>query len=131
MKYIKLFNQHSEYAEYEQSASFSTPNVSYCIVQDEVHSTAPSSTCQLSTVYELVGNPSYPSTIDADDTSFNLDFVIREIITTPKCEVIVTSEEESTTIVVGANDSNVPRTIESSYTYNGVVIPYTVIQNGK
>lgn len=36
-KYIKLFEDHSEYEEYRQDIDFTLPNVSHCIIQEEVH----------------------------------------------------------------------------------------------
>lgn len=36
-EYIKLFNNHTQYETYKNSADFVTPNVSYCRQQDEVH----------------------------------------------------------------------------------------------
>ena len=37
MKYIKLFNQHTDYTTYKASANYVTPNVSYCKDQNECH----------------------------------------------------------------------------------------------
>ena len=37
MKYIKKFEEHSEYIAYKESLDFITPNVSYCVLEDEVH----------------------------------------------------------------------------------------------
>jgi hypothetical protein len=36
-KYLKLFNQHSEYTDFTQTADFVRPNVSHCIVENHVH----------------------------------------------------------------------------------------------
>ena len=36
-EYIKLFQNHTQYEAYKNSADFVTPNVSYCEQQDEVH----------------------------------------------------------------------------------------------
>lgn len=35
--YLALFNQHTGYQRFAQGSSFITPNVSYCIAEDEVH----------------------------------------------------------------------------------------------
>ena len=35
--YLALFNQHTEYQDFVQGSNFITPNVSYCIAEDEVH----------------------------------------------------------------------------------------------
>ena len=37
MKYIKLFENHSDYAAYVESQDYLTPNVSYCVDLNEVH----------------------------------------------------------------------------------------------
>jgi len=37
MKYIKEFNNHNAYATFLSSSNYITPNVSLCIVEDEVH----------------------------------------------------------------------------------------------
>lgn len=36
-KYLKLFNEHSEYKSFIQTEDFIRPNVSYCIEENEVH----------------------------------------------------------------------------------------------
>lgn len=36
-KYLKLFNEHSEYKSFIQTEGFVRPNVSYCIQEDKVH----------------------------------------------------------------------------------------------
>ena len=38
MKYLKLFDEHTDYMSYKNNpAQFVTPNVSYCILEDEMH----------------------------------------------------------------------------------------------
>ena len=37
MKYLKKFTNHSDYLAFKQSINFVTPNVSYCVTEDEVH----------------------------------------------------------------------------------------------
>ena len=37
MKYIKKFETHSDYEDYLESQDYFTPNVSYCVDQNEVH----------------------------------------------------------------------------------------------
>lgn len=37
MKYLKLFNQHTDYETFKASQDYIEPNVSYCISEDEVH----------------------------------------------------------------------------------------------
>lgn len=36
-KYIKIFNNHSEYEAFKASEDYITPNVSYCVNENEVH----------------------------------------------------------------------------------------------
>lgn len=37
MKYLKLFNQHTDYETFKASQDYIEPNVSYCISENEVH----------------------------------------------------------------------------------------------
>ena len=37
MKYIKKFDEHSDYADFRRSENYVTPNVSYCLLEDELH----------------------------------------------------------------------------------------------
>lgn len=37
MKYIKTFEQHDDYVDYTESQDYVTPNLSYCINEDEAH----------------------------------------------------------------------------------------------
>ena len=37
MKYIKTFEQHDDYVDYTESQDYITPNLSYCIEENEVH----------------------------------------------------------------------------------------------
>jgi hypothetical protein len=37
MKYLRKFNNHSNYETYKESSDFVTPNLSYCNQQDEIH----------------------------------------------------------------------------------------------
>ena len=37
MKYLKKFNQHTDYETYEQSVDFIRPNVSWCVQERDVH----------------------------------------------------------------------------------------------
>lgn len=80
MKYTKLFNNHEEYVAYTSSTGFIRPNVSYCIQDDESHCT-PQLHCQENHIYALYGEPSYPSTIEADATSFQITYVYSDTFT--------------------------------------------------
>ena len=37
MKYVKLFEQHADYEAYKNGGDYITPNVSYCVDNNEVH----------------------------------------------------------------------------------------------
>ena len=37
MKYLKLFNNHSQYTAFTQTEDFILPNVSHCIAEGDVH----------------------------------------------------------------------------------------------
>ena len=73
MKYTKLFNNHEEYLAYTASTSFNVPNVSWCKLEEEAHCTPPN-ICQEEHEYALYGEPSYPSTVEADETMFTIEY---------------------------------------------------------
>lgn len=134
MKYTKLFNQHSEYVAYTASTSFIRPNVSYCILEDEPHCTPASNMpCIEDHVYALVGTPTYPQSIGANDTSFEIAFQYSDTYTASTCDTGVTYGEDSDNVTVGANPTTSVRTISGTYhsTEYGIDIPYTLTQQGQ
>lgn len=134
MKYTKLFNQHSEYVAYTASTVFIRPNVSYCILEDEPHCTPASDTpCIEHHVYALVGTPTYPQSIGANDTSFQITFQYSDTYTASTCDTGVTYEEDSDNVTVGANPTTSARTISGTYhsTEYGIDVPYTLTQQGQ
>lgn len=130
MKYTKLFNQHSEYVAYTASTSFIRPNVSWCILEEEPHCTPALEPCEEQHIYALVGSPSYPSTVPASATSFDLSFTYSDTYTARTCEEGVTEYSETTSIEIEENLTTSARTISGSYVFHGISIPYSLTQEG-
>ena len=130
MKYTKLFNSHSEYVAYTASTSFIRPNVSYCILEAEPHCTPPDF-CEEGHTYEVIGTPSYPSTVAASATSFELSFTYNDIYTTITCQQTVTSGESAVTIAIEENKTTSARTVSGVYNFHGIEIQYSITQEGK
>lgn len=65
-EYIKLFQNHTQYEAYKNSANYVTPNVSYCEQQDEVHYN-PWAETRLITTFDIDIN-------DFDDSDLRLYF---------------------------------------------------------
>ena len=127
MKYTKLFNSHSEYVAYTASTSFIRPNVSYCILEDEPHCTPPDF-CEEEHTYAIVGNPSYPSTVAASATSFDLSFEYVDTYVTITCDERVTQGSETVSISIPANPTTQERVLSGEYMFNGISIPYSIVQ---
>lgn len=130
MKYTKLFSSHSEYVAYTASTSFIRPNVSYCILEAEPHCTPPDF-CEEGHTYEVIGTPSYPSTVAASATSFELSFTYNDIYTTITCQQTATSGESTVTIAIDENMTTSARTISGVYNFHGIEIQYSLTQEGK
>ena len=127
MKYTRLFNSHSEYVAYTASTSFIRPNVSYCILEEEPHCTPPDF-CEEGHTYAIVGNPSYPSTVAASATSFDLSFVYEDTYITITCDERTTQGSETVSISIPANPTTQERTLSGEYMFNGISIPYSIVQ---
>ena len=125
MKYLKEFQNHSQYTAYIASEGKILPNVSTCIQEDDVHYTQ--LTCEVRTIYELVGNPSYPSEIEGSETSFEMSFNYKRTDIDNRCRKKISYGSDSVTINVGYNPG-ATRVIENTYNYKGLAIPYTVTQ---
>lgn len=54
MKYITIFNSHTNYNTYSQSNYFIIPNMSYCISENEMHYTPELSNTMISFVVRAV-----------------------------------------------------------------------------
>ena len=130
MKYTKLFSSHSEYVAYTASTSFIRPNVSYCILEAEPHCTPPDF-CEEGHTYEVIGTPSYPSTVAASATSFELSFTYNDIYTTITCQQTTTSGESTVTIAIDENMTTSARTISGVYNFHGIEIQYNITQEGR
>ncbi len=63
---LKLFNEHSEYAEFVQTEDLARPNVSYCIEENEVHYN-PMIIESLASIANLGENPSNALWTPTDD----------------------------------------------------------------
>lgn len=134
MKYTKLFNNHSEYVAFTASTSFIVPNVSWCIQEEEAHCTPASDMpCIEHHVYALVGTPTYPQSIGANDTSFEITFQYSDTYTARTCDTGVTYGEDSDYVTVGANPTTNVRTISGTYhsIEYGIDVPYTLTQQGQ
>lgn len=134
MKYTKLFEKHEDYVAYTASTIFIRPNVSYCILEDEPHCTpASDAPCIEHHVYALVGTPTYPQSIGANDTSFEITFQYSDTYTATTCDTGVKYGEDSDNVTVGANQTTSARTISGTYhsIEYGIDVPYTLTQQGQ
>jgi len=124
--YLKKFSAHTDYEA--AKSSLMPPNVSFCVSGPRgVHY---KDYCRPSTVYELVGNPSYPSTINGDVASFNITINYRLFDTDQYCQETVTEGTDTVTIECGQNPSTSDaRTVSGSIDYHGIEIEYSVTQN--
>ena len=125
MKYLKGFNNHSEYEAYITSENKVLPNVSICVEEYDVHYMP--LTCTPSTTYELVGEPSYPSEIEGSVSSFEMSFNYRRIDIDGKCGETITEGSDTVTVNIGYNPG-ATRVIENTYNYNGLAVPYSITQ---
>ena len=131
MKYTKLFNQHSEYVAYTASTSFIRPNVSWCILEEEPHCTPALEPCEEQHIYEIMGEPSYPSTVPASATSFDLSFTYSDTYTARTCEQGSFIDGDTVTIPIEENPSMSARTITGTYVFHDINIPYSFTQEGR
>ena len=129
MKYTKLFNNYDEYVAYTGGTDFILPNVSYCIEEDESHCT-PQLHCQEEHEYELMGEPSYPSSVPASATSFDLSFSYTDTYTAYTCEEGSFMDGDTVTIPISENPTTSARTISGSYMFHDINIPYSFTQEG-
>ena len=130
MKYTKLFNNHNEYVAYTASTSFIRPNVSWCILEDESHCTPTGDTCIEQHIYEIMGEPSYPSSVPASATSFELSFDYIDSYTAITCDEGTIERSETVSIEIDENPSIEPRTVSGICIFNGISIPYSLTQEG-
>ena len=131
MKYTKLFNNHNEYVAYVSSEVFIRPNVSYCIQEDESHCTPIHDTCIEQHIYEIMGEPSYPSSVPASATSFDLSFTYTDTYTSVTCDQESFMDGDTVTIPIEENPSTSARTISGTYVFHDISIPYSFTQEGR
>ena len=127
--FIKLFNTTAEYNTYTaDTANFILPNVS-CAMDDLTTMYYNPNPCEEETIYELVGEPSYPTEIDGSSASFNMTFNYKRTDIDIKCSRTFTYGSDTVTVEVGTNPStSSPRTVEGTYDYHGLEIEYSIIQ---
>jgi hypothetical protein len=86
--------------------------------------------CSERHVYTL-NTTSYPQTVAASATSFELSFVYDDSYTSTTCEHSVITYTEYATIQISENHSTSARTISGTYVYNGMNIEYSLTQEGQ
>jgi len=97
-------------------------NIEYDVVQSKI--------CPESTVCEIIGNPSYPSSIDGTSQSFDITLDYRKTDINKKCQQIVTTGTDTVTVEIGANPSTSnTRTVTGIVDYYGNEIEYSVTQS--
>jgi len=87
--------------------------------------------CTPGHVYTLIGNPTYPSTVAATATSFQMSFDYDDVYTSPACESSTTSGSSTVLVTITANPTTSARTISGSYDFDGLSVPYSLTQEGQ
>ena len=87
--------------------------------------------CTPGHVYTLIGNPTYPSTVAATATSFQMSFDYDDEYTSPACESSTTSGSSTVLVTITANPTTSARTISGSYDFDGLSVPYSLTQEGQ
>ena len=132
MKYTKLFNNHEQYVAFTASTSFIVPNVSWCKQEGEAHCTPASNMpCIEHHVYAVIGDPTYPSTVGANDTSFNMSFNYSDTYTAVTCEESAITTSTTVSVSISPNPSIYSRTIAGVYIFHGESITYSLTQEGQ
>jgi beta-galactosidase len=128
MIYIKLFETHNEYESYVESG-LTRPNLSVCKdIPKEVHYNP--RRCEETTSYEIIGEPSYPSTVLATATSFVISFEYKRTDINYRCIKSVTQGSDSVEVIITENPSTEERVVSGNCNYHGLSIPYSVTQEG-
>ena len=97
-------------------------NIEYEVVQSKI--------CPESTVCEIIGNPSYPASIDGASQSFDITLDYRRTDINKKCQQIVTTGTDTVTVNCGENPSTSDaRTVSGTVDYYGNEIEYSVTQS--
>ena len=106
------------------------PNVSLCKDTEIVHY-GPLK-CEESDTYELNGSPYYPSTVDGNDSSFRMTIYYKNTHISTKCAESESYGSETVVVEIGVNPSTTDsRTVEGTYDYHGLEVPYSVTQTAK
>ena len=126
--YLKKFENHTQYDNYINGSGAILPNVSICTTEGDVHYNP--LRCDETSVYEIIGTPSYPSTIDGDVTSFDITVNYKRTDTDTACTETVTEGTDTVTVECGTNPStSSTRTVSGTAVYYGNEIEYSVTQS--
>lgn len=86
MKYLKLFDEHSDYQDFSSGGTMVLPNVSHCISENHVHYNPKEREFELYSITEVFDG--YDNYLDKATISGYLDRVIEETpVTNPRVEV--------------------------------------------
>ena len=128
--FLKLFNTTAEYNAYTADTStFIKPNVSVC--KDDLSLVYYNPLrCDETSVYEIIGEPSYPSTVDGADSSFDIAVNYRITDINTACTETVTEGTDIVTVEIGVNPSgSASRTVSGTVDYHGTEIEYSITQS--
>jgi hypothetical protein len=126
--YLRKFKATREY-EWAKD-NLIKPNVSLCKDTEIVHY-GPLK-CEESDTYELNGSPYYPSTVDGNDSSFNMTIYYKKTHISTKCAESESYGSEAVVVEIGVNPSTTSsRTVEGTYDYHGLEVPYSVTQTAR
>lgn len=98
-------------------------------IKNEKHIDDEDETCEESSIYEIVGTPSYPSEIEGAVTSFDITFNYTKTDTDSACTETVTEGSDTVTVDCGSNPSTTDsRTVSGTVIWNDIEIEYSVTQ---
>ena len=128
--YLKLFETTAQYNAYTADTSnFIKPNVSLC-VDDPSKVYYNPLRCDETSEYEVIGQPTYPSTVDGDATSFEMTVNYKRTDINAVCQETVTEGTDTVTVEISVNPStSSTRTVSGTVDYHGNEIEYSVTQS--
>ena len=86
--------------------------------------------CNETTVYDIIGTPSYPSTLEGYEESFNITVNYRRTYTDTACTETITTGTDTITIECGENPSTADsRVVSGTVDYHNNTIEYSVTQS--
>lgn len=98
MKYLKLFDEHSDYQDFSSGGTMELPNVSHCISENHVHYNPNKMEFELYTITEVGQGSS--SHLDNAERYGYLDRVIEETpVTNPRVEVRSAAQPDSEPLI--------------------------------